>query len=103
MASHKAWVIFKREYLERVRSPWFAIATLLGPVFMAMITIVPLVMSSKTRVSDHLSAVIIVDAPGTDLGRRVAAALLQQSPDAPVSRVRAVTAPQVPAEEDRAT
>ena len=33
----KLWAIIKREYLERVRSKWFLIATFLGPVFFAAI------------------------------------------------------------------
>ena len=37
----KLWTIIKREYLERVRSKWFLIATFLGPVFFAAIIIVP--------------------------------------------------------------
>src|SRR3990170_3605328 len=37
----KLWAIIKREYLERVRSKWFLIATFLGPVFFAAIIIIP--------------------------------------------------------------
>ena len=34
----KLAVVFKREYLERIRSKWFLIGTLLGPVFFGAIT-----------------------------------------------------------------
>jgi ABC-2 type transport system permease protein len=103
MAKAKAWVVFKREYLERLRSRWFVISTLLGPLFLALITVVPIIMASKTHTSSTLSDVIIIDATGTDLGKRVAGALLDASPAAPVARVRVVKAEQVAAAETRAT
>jgi ABC-2 type transport system permease protein len=103
MAKSKAWVVFKREYVERVRSKWFVIATLLGPVFFALITVVPIVMTSRTKVSDRLSDIIIIDATDTDLGHRVAGALLEVSPASPPATIRTVKAEQVPAEETRAT
>jgi ABC-2 type transport system permease protein len=37
----KLWAIIKREYLERVRSKWFLIATFFGPIFFSAIIIVP--------------------------------------------------------------
>jgi len=97
------WVVFKREFLERVRSKWFLIATLLGPVFLAVIGVLPIVLASRTRTSAQLSDVIIIDATGTDLGQRVAKYLVQTAPDGPAPRVRTVKAEQVPTEEERAT
>ena len=47
----KTWVVFKREYLERVRSRWFIITTVLGPVLMGILTILPAFMAAKTKVS----------------------------------------------------
>jgi ABC-2 type transport system permease protein len=99
----KMWVVFKREFLERVRSKWFLVATLLGPVFFGLIMVVPIVLASKTRVSDRVSDIIIIDATGTDLGKRVATYLSQTSPTAPAPRVRIAKAEQVVAEEERAT
>jgi len=37
----RLWAIIKREYLERVRSKWFLIATFFGPIFFSAIIIVP--------------------------------------------------------------
>src|SRR5437867_4094337 len=99
----KMWVVFKREFLERVRSKWFLIATLLGPVFLGLIMVLPIVLAAKTRVSDRLSDVIIIDATDTDLGNRVAKYLSQASPNSPPPRIRRVKAEQIAAEEDRAT
>jgi ABC-2 type transport system permease protein len=99
----KVWVVFKREYLERVRSKWFLIATLLGPVFFGLIMVLPIVLSARTRTSTRLSDVIIIDATGTDLGDRVAKSLTQTAPAGPPPRVLRVSADLVPAVEDSAT
>ncbi len=37
----KFWAVFKREYLERVRTRWFIIATVLGPLLLGAIMVVP--------------------------------------------------------------
>jgi len=99
----KVFVVFKREYLERVRSKWFIIATVLGPVFLGLITVLPIALAAKTRSSTQLSDVIIIDATGTDLGARVSKSLAATTPQAPAPRVRVIKAEQVKAEEDRAT
>jgi ABC-2 type transport system permease protein len=99
----KLFVVFKREYLERVRSKWFLIATLLGPVFLGLITVLPLALAARTKSSARLSDVVIIDATGTDLGSRVAKALEATTPTAPPPRVRNVKAEQIAREEQRAT
>jgi ABC-2 type transport system permease protein len=98
----KLVVVFKREYLERVRSKWFLVGTLLGPVFFAMITVVPIVISSKTRASTDLANVTIIDATNAGMGERVAAALAQRFPLSPAPQVRSVDPASIPIEEDRA-
>src|SRR5215213_6001901 len=37
----KLLVVFRREYLERVRSKWFLLGTLLGPVFFLLVAGAP--------------------------------------------------------------
>jgi ABC-2 type transport system permease protein len=98
----KLVVVFKREYLERVRSKWFLVGTLLGPVFFALITVVPILISAKTKASTDLANVTVIDATGTGMGSRVAAALLQRYPLSPAPHVQSVDAASVPREEDRA-
>ncbi|OYV67908.1 MAG: hypothetical protein B7Z72_09050, partial [Gemmatimonadetes bacterium 21-71-4] len=95
--------MFKREYLERVRSKWFIVATVLGPVFMGVITVLPTVLAARTRSSPTLANVIVLDATGTDLGSRVARSLAETAPASPPPRVQAVTAEQLAAAEDSAT
>jgi ABC-2 type transport system permease protein len=99
----KMLVVFKREFLERVRSKWFIVATVLGPLLFAAITIIPAVMAAKTRTSARFSDVVVLDATNTDLGARVAKSLASMSPAAREPRVRPVRAEQVAAEEERAT
>lgn len=99
----KAWVVFKREYLERVRSKWFIFATLLGPVFLGLIMVLPIVLAAKTKSSQRLSDVIIIDATGSDLGDRIGKSLASTTPSATAPRVRPIRAEQIATEEERAT
>lgn len=71
----KLIAVIKREYLERVRSKWFLLSTILGPFFFGVIFIVPMVISSRTHSSPDLSHIVILDATGTQLGNRVARTL----------------------------
>lgn len=79
MADHtqlrKFRVVFLREYLERVRSKWFVVATLIGPFFFLGIMVVGPVIAMRARITGDAANVAIIDATGTDLGRRVATAL----------------------------
>ena len=68
----KLWAIIKREYLERVRSKWFMIATFFGPIFFAAIIIVPAWMASKSKATSDVYNTTILDATGAGFGRRLA-------------------------------
>jgi len=88
----KLGVVFRREYLERVRSKWFLIGTLLGPVFFGVVTILPTYISMKQRPGNDLTNIVIVDATGTGLGARVSTELGRAFPVAPAPRVKVVPA-----------
>jgi ABC-2 type transport system permease protein len=78
MANHwypKLVAIIRREFMERVRTKWFLIGTLIGPLFMAAITVLPAWMAIRSRANSNSSNVVIVDATGVGLGDRVARAL----------------------------
>jgi ABC-2 type transport system permease protein len=48
--SPKLWAVVKREYIERVRTKAFVVGTILGPIVMAALMIVPLIAArSKTK------------------------------------------------------
>jgi ABC-2 type transport system permease protein len=68
--------VIRREYLERVRSKWFVIATLFGPLFFGTLMVVPSILASKERRAASGSKIVIVDATGTELGSRVASQLV---------------------------
>jgi ABC-2 type transport system permease protein len=86
----KLGVVFRREYLERVRSKWFLIGTLLGPVFFGLITIAPTYISMKQGPSKDLTKIAILDATGVGLGARVSSALGKSFSTAPPPPVRTV-------------
>ena len=43
----KLWVVFRREYLERVRSKWFVLGTVLGPVFFLLVAGAPRLIGAR--------------------------------------------------------
>lgn len=51
-------VIARRELLERVRSRWFLIGTLLGPIVMLAVILVPAILAAR---DDHKVQVVIVN------------------------------------------
>ena len=65
------FVIARRELLERVKSKWFVAMTILGPVFMIAMIVIPALIASKAVVG---AKVDIVDQTGS-LGEAVAAEL----------------------------
>ena len=107
----KFWVVAKREYLERVRSRWFVIMTLFVPVFITAIFLIPAWVTARSAAGTGSRNIVILDATGTGLGKRVAdiltsdttAALRARAADAPKPQVREVTAAALPAAEDSAT
>ncbi len=88
----KLIAIIKREYLERVRTKWFAIATLLGPVLFLAITVLPVLFVSRTKASVETTNITIIDATGTALGERVGTLLTDSSGAKPEIKVVAANA-----------
>src|SRR5688572_33448443 len=68
----KLWVITAREYLERVRTRWFLFATVFGPVFFAVLMILPAIIARRTKASEDVSRIVVLDATGHQLGHRIA-------------------------------
>ena len=71
----KLLVVLEREYMERVRTRWFLVATVFGPLFFAALLFFPGYMANRSRTSVDVARIRILDATGTDLGRLVAAEL----------------------------
>ena len=78
----KLWAIIKREYIERVRSKWFVIATVLGPVLMAAMIIVPVWLSSRSKATSEVYNIAILDATTTGFGQRLSLAIAGDTTDA---------------------
>ena len=58
---NKIWLIIQREYLTRVRKKSFIIMTILGPLLMASVMILPVYLSQK---SDKVYSLVVVDETG---------------------------------------
>ena len=58
---HKILLIIKREYLTRVRKKSFVVMTILGPLLMAAIVIVPIYMATR---GNELKTVAVIDQTG---------------------------------------
>jgi ABC-2 type transport system permease protein len=71
----RLWPVARREYVERVRSKAFVIATILGPIFMLVITGLPALLEAKqTRRALRVS---VLDGTG-ELEARVASGLAKE-------------------------
>jgi ABC-2 type transport system permease protein len=100
----KLLAVIRREYLERVRSRWFVLATLFGPLLFGTFMFLPAVLSrASDRNTADLRYVLVLDATGTAVGRRIAAELaggVTGDPDQ--ARFRTVAAAELPPAEARA-
>lgn len=63
----KIWVVIRREFVERVRNKWFVISTLLGPVLMAVLILLPILMAT----SGQDRTVVVLDVSAGEFGARV--------------------------------
>ena len=72
----KLWVVIKREYLERVRSKWFVVGTLLVPGLVVVAFLLPAFLVSRSGTSSGVRNVIILDATGAGVGEQVASELV---------------------------
>ena len=68
----KTWAIIEREYMERVRTRWFVVATIFGPLLFGALMYLPAYTAMRSREVHDIARIRILDATGTDLGRRVA-------------------------------
>jgi len=71
---HKLAVVIRREFIERVRTKWFLIGTLLGPVFMGLVIVMPIMLAERGGAE---RTVIVLDATTGGFGERVSAAVAQ--------------------------
>jgi ABC-2 type transport system permease protein len=90
---NKVWVVVRREFLERVRSKWFIVSTVLGPLLMLAFIAIPIIMASRGTGERRVA---VLDASSQGFGERLAvqldqAGLLRASRvSAPVGRLEEV-------------
>jgi len=70
MNSSKLWLIIQREYLTRVKGKGFIISTLLAPIFLLAIFLVPLFISNFESSSSE-SRYVLVDETGAIANRMI--------------------------------
>jgi len=64
---HKIWAVIRREFVERVRTKWFWISAILGPVLFAGIIVFQIMQS----VGGAVRHIAVVDSTTSGLGQRV--------------------------------
>ncbi len=77
--ANRLLIVAKREYVERVRSRWFVVTTLLVPVFLSGAFLFPVWLSTRSAASASVRNVIVLDATGAGVGKRVIENLLADS------------------------
>lgn len=69
------WAVIRREYLQRVRSRWFIASTVIAPVFLLGITVLPVFLGSQGDEVERRLAVV----DGTDVLYERMAPLLEEA------------------------
>jgi len=69
---HRLIAVIRREFMVRVRTRAFVISTVLGPVLMGMLFVLPMLLESRDRAPKRI---VVLDAAGGNFGSRVAEAL----------------------------
>lgn len=97
------WTVLKREYLERVRTRWFLIATLFGPLLFGSLMFLPSYLGQRTKASADVNRIRILDATGTSLGQLIAYDLGGGiTGDTSTTRVQSLSAGELPEAETQA-
>lgn len=67
--NRQAFIVARREFLERVRTKWFAIVTILGPLGMVAAIVLPAYLSIKSAQEGF--HVQLLDRSGRDIGSQI--------------------------------
>lgn len=63
---HKIWLIFQREYLVRVRKKSFLVMTLLAPLLLVALMVIPIYLAT---ISDESDTILVLDESGLFAGK----------------------------------
>jgi ABC-2 type transport system permease protein len=64
----KVWAVIRREFIERVRTKWFVISTVLGPVFMIAMAVLPSLLLMRGGTASHI---VLLDEGAGPLAERM--------------------------------
>jgi|SRR5690242_3066013 len=64
----KVWAVIRREFVERIRSRWFWVMALLGPLFFGAVFFLPTLLAGRSGVKN----VVVLDETTTEVGARIA-------------------------------
>lgn len=73
----KTLVVIRREFVERVRSKWFIVSTVMGPLLMLAFVVVPILMARRGA---RERTVAVVDLTTSQFGQRLTADLDRSQP-----------------------
>ena len=62
---HKLWAVIRREFQTRVQSKAFVISTILGPVLMGFLMVMPVLMASR---DSSAKRIVVIDGAGGNFG-----------------------------------
>jgi len=63
---HKLWAVIRREFQTRVQSKAFVISTILGPLLMGFMMVMPILMASRETGSKRI---VVIDGAGGNFGQ----------------------------------
>lgn len=64
----KVWAVIRREFVEKVRNKWFLISTILGPVFLIAVSVLPSLLATK---AGRVNSVVLVNEDAGPLAERL--------------------------------
>jgi ABC-2 type transport system permease protein len=82
---HKIWAVWRREFLEKVRTRAFLIGTVLFPVLMLALTLMPILLDRRET---EPKRVAVVDGASGDVGMKVSEALSASRREGPNGAAR---------------
>jgi ABC-2 type transport system permease protein len=74
----KVWAVIRREFISRVQSRAFVVSTILGPLLMGALFLMPILLEKRQTAPKHI---VVLDAAGGGFGRQVAERLRQEMRD----------------------
>ena len=87
----KFFAVFKREYLERVRTRAFIVFSIFGPLLFGGILIVPAYISAKSLQNARIARLQIIDGSGTGLGNEVRSVIIAPKADTTAAKADSAT------------